>query len=1066
MRIRTLQFQISKLIPNLILFGICVLPVAAWAQSGKPKTAPASESAPKNTEPYLIEMYSTKVRFANDGTGERELSVRIKIQTDEGAEALRSLTFDFNSASDTFALQSLTVTKPDGSIIRAKSDALQLQPAPIVKSAPLYSEIQQAHIAVPPLKPGDLLQYEVAVRTEHPASPGEFWYSHNFLIEPRLLHEDLQISVPASRKIHLHYAAEFPPTIAHSGSQTIYSWKRSSGENKQKKEPAADESGIQEKPPDVELSSFADWVAVGKWFAGLESKTATPTPQIRAKAQQLVSGAKTDGAKIEALYDFVSKQIRLSQIPLDEIHFVPREPAKILENGSGDEIDKCTLLAAFLDSVNLHGDIALLTSGKTLSAEIPTPDAIRHAVLVVRNGDEVWWMDPSTAAMPFRLLTPNLRGKQAIVASTTTAPHIAESPIDPPFLSTQRVTITGEVNSLGQLSAHVRYVLRGDNEYALRMAFRSTPESQWTRVAQTMAALDGLRGTVANAKPSDPTATRDPFVLNFDISDPNFLDWSEKQTFLPLPLPAFGLPDPPKNAAMPVELGSPLDVETRLELKLPANDSIEVPIGAAVTRDFAEYKASYVWKNHVLTADRTMRFREHELPASRAAEYSAFARAVETDQGQELTVTNSSPGVPAGATASELAESGAAELKSQHFQSAEQLFERAANLDPKQKDIWRNLGLAQLERAEYDKAADSFRKQLEQNPADDSANNLLGIAFYDEKKFDDAAAAFQKQIALKPLDPNAHAYLGAVYIEKNAFESAVSELEKAAVLNPDNAAIRLRLGQAYLGLGKTDPALAAFERAASMAPSAAMSNQIAFDLADHDVALDRAARFAESAVEETEKDLSALDLRNLSTKELGEEADLAAYWDTLGWVDFRQGHLEKAQSLVGAAWRLEQAGLAGDHLAQIYEKRGEKGDAIETYAMAMAAGGAPEATRSRLAALLGVESEIDSRVHLAKAKLTHLRTVALGKSADEGKAEFLVLLEPGANGPVTAEAKFLAGDDAVAHEGALLRDAKFPDVLPAGTKARLILRGTLSCSKKSASCEFVFDRPSDLITSH
>ena len=51
---------------------------------------------------------------------------------------------------------------------------------------------------------------------------------------------------------------------------------------------------------------------------------------------------------------------------------------------------------------------------------------------------------------------------------------------------------------------------------------------------------------------------------------------------------------------------------------------------------------------------------------------------------------------------------------------------------------------------------------------------------------------------------------------------------------------------------------------------------------------------------------------------------LIAYWDTLGWVHFGEGDLDKAEKYVAAAWELGHHGEVGDHLGQIYEKRGEK----------------------------------------------------------------------------------------------------------------------------------------------
>jgi len=64
---------------------------------------------------------------------------------------------------------------------------------------------------------------------------------------------------------------------------------------------------------------------------------------------------------------------------------------------------------------------------------------------------------------------------------------------------------------------------------------------------------------------------------------------------------------------------------------------------------------------------------------------------------------------------------------------------------------------------------------------------------------------------------------------------------------------------------------------------------------------------------------------------------------------------------------------------------------------------------------------------------------------------------------VVRQTRFLGGDDKLSAFGDRLRQAKFPAVLPANSKARLLLRGILECTAKAAACNFVFDRPRDLL---
>ena len=85
---------------------------------------------------------------------------------------------------------------------------------------------------------------------------------------------------------------------------------------------------------------------------------------------------------------------------------------------------------------------------------------------------------------------------------------------------------------------------------------------------------------------------------------------------------------------------------------------------------------------------------------------------------------------------------------------------------------------------------------------------------------------------------------------------------------------------------------------------------------------------------------------------------LIAYWDTLGWVYYAEGNLDKAEKYVAAAWQLGQHGEVGDHLGQIYEKRGDKEKAIRTYALALNGLRPIPETRGRLGSLLGGEDKV------------------------------------------------------------------------------------------------------------
>ncbi len=1052
--------------------------VALTQQRPQPVAAtPAStnqEKADYSQEPFVVEQFLSRARFEDDGTGVRELQVRIRVQSEAGVQQLGQLAFGYNAANERMEIDSVEVRKADGSATAASTSAVQDMTAPVARDAPVYTDTRQKHVTVPGLRPGDTLAYHITTRVHTPLAPGQFWMEYDFIKEAIVLDEQLEVDVPRQRAVKLKTQPGLDPAVTQSADRRIYRWKasnlkRESDGHAQPKQKAAKKS----EGPALQLTTFQSWEEVGRWYAPLERQRAVPTASIRARAEELVRGRATDAERVEALYDFVAKNFRYVSLSFGVSRYEPHAAAEVLANQYGDCKDKHTLLAALAEAIGLRAFPALISTSRKMDADVPSPSQFDHVITVIPVGQEWFWMDSTTGVAPFRLLSANLRHKKALVIpiamQTDDAARLVETPADPPFTSTQRVEVDGQVSELGKLTARVRYTLRGDNELDLRIVFRRAAQKQWQQLGQLLAAADGLSGEVTQVKVGDPAATREPFPVEYQIALANFLDWSKNKSQLPLPLPSVGLPEAPEADdaadadAEPVQLGSPLDVTTRVQLDLPAKYTLRAPVAVAIMRDYAEYRSSYTVEGHRITAERTLRFRMRELPARRAPDYRAFARAVRADEGQLLAVESTAadtPAIPASAQADELYESALAAFRNGNFPAAVELLERVVHMEPKHKRAWNDLGRAYAAQTRWAQAVEAFRKQLEVNPEDEQAHLLLGLAFWQQRNYEEAVAALRKQIELNPLDRQAHATLGLVYFESRKYAEAVSELEKAVILVPQNPALYVALGQAYLGLGNGQEALAAFDKAVELAPSPEVWNNLAYQLSLHNVHLERAQQYAESAVAAISAELRNAALDRLTANDLRRVSGLAASWDTLGWVHFQKGELDAAEKYIRAAWLLDQHGEVGDHLAQIYEKREQKQEAIRTYAQALAALRPVRETRGRLAKLAGGEDKIAELVSAAEAQLSAARTVKLGKLLPENvSAEFFVLLAPATGGDAKVEeVKFISGSEKLRPLAEKLRSANIPAAFPDDTPTKLVRRGVFSCTA-AGECTFVLITP-------
>ena len=1026
-------------------------------------------------EPFVIERMVTRARFEKHGTGVREAEMRVRVQSEAGVQQLGQLIFGYNSANEKVEFDYVRVHKADGSVVAATDADVQDMTSPVARDAPVYTDYRQKHVTVPGLRPGEVLEYKVSIQMHTPLAPGQFWLQYNFVTTAIALDEEVEIDVPRDTPLKLKtQPGREPQQISEEKDRKIYRWKNSNLEREASEDEEETPKPKKKKPegPSIELTTFQSWEELGKWYAGLERDRATPNEAIRAKAEELVRDRPDQMAKIEAIYKYVAQNFRYVSLSFGVGRYQPHAASEIFANQYGDCKDKHTLLASMLAAAGFKAYPVLINSSRKIDPELPSPTQFDHLISAVPMGNDLIWLDTTAEIAPFRLLSSSLRNKQGLEVPPDAPAHLVTTPADPPFPSVQTVEVEGEISELGKLSAKVHYTLRGDSELLLRTAFRRTPKTQWKQLAQLVAYSDGLRGEVSEVNLSELTDIDKALEIDLRIAQPNFLNWSSKTAQLGLPMPAVGLPgaDPdPGEDADPIELGTPLEVITKLKLTIPAKYTARAPVPVGVMRDYAEYRSKYAVTGLTITAERTMRFRMRELPAARSRDYLSFVRAVRADEGQTFrlestTAAAGAPAIPENVKPTDLLEAATAAMGSRDFATAAVLYERVVQLEPKHKTAWSGLGLANLFQLKLEEAANAFRKQIELNPYDENAYTYLGNTLWRQEKYADAEAAFRKQIEINPLDRQAHAQLGTMLRERRRYAEAVTELEQAISLTPQNALLYVNLGQAYLNLNQSEKALAAFDKAVELAPQPTVWNNVAYELSLHNSHLDRAQQYAESAVATTAAALRNVTLDTLTLDELQYVSSIAAYWDTLGWIHFQRGDLNKADKYVTASWLLDFHGEVGDHLGQIFEKRDNKDEAIRQYALSLAATRPEPETRGRLATLAG-EQKVEELVEQARKQLPKLRETPLGKLVSEpASADFFVVFASDAGGGAKVEGvKFIRGDEKLRAFATVLERAKYQVSFPDETQTRLVRRGKLSCTA-TGECTFALITP-DNVTS-
>ncbi|MGA8201949.1 MAG: DUF3857 domain-containing protein [Candidatus Sulfotelmatobacter sp.] len=1086
--------------------ALCLTAVLALSVASHAQTSPAHIAAKNDysQEAAIIEETSTKIAFDNDGKFTHEQTSRVRVQTDAGVQQWGLLVFPFQSATQTVEIDYVRVHKPDGSIQITPPDDVQDLDAEITRSAPFYSDLREKHVAVKGLSKGDILEYEAHWHSIKPLVPGQFWYQYSFQHEGIVLNERLDIKVPADRAVKVK-GPQATQTITNEPGFRVYSWTYSKLESA--KEPGSDEKKATDAArgrnpsPDVQISSFQSWEEVGRWYWDLQKDRVEPSAAVRAKAAELTKGMNDNAEKLLAIYSFVSTHYRYIGIAFGIGRYQPHTADDVLSNNYGDCKDKHTLLASLLQASGITLYPALIGSSWKLDPDIPSPGQFDHIIGYLPMGKDGLWLDTTAEVSPMGYLVTPLRDKQALVMPGDKPAQLKTTPLDPPFESSQTFTIEGKLSENGTFDAKVEDTVTGEREVPMRLAFRRVPQSQWKDLMQQISYGLGFAGTVSEVTASTPEMVTEPFHFTYSYNRKDYPDWSNHQFTVPgLP---FLMPALRDDASDPIWLGSPQETISDSKVEVPQGYEPQLPANVDLKYDFAEYHASYSVVRGVLTAKRSFLVKQHEVPVAEFKDYRSFVKTLQNDVNQYVQTSSvgasiapkvsATPNALAPVTPStslsplrELPESNSSDanrleaearddMMRSDPQSAVSSLYRAVSVDPKFTRAWVILGSLLLTQKQKDAGIDAFEKAIASDPNQTAIPKALGWSLMGNSQFGDAVPVWQDYTKAHPDDLDGVANLGVCLLQLKRYPEAVTVYEAAVKAHETRPELQASLGSAYLLAGDREKAGLVFAKLAHLDQEGKTFNDVAYQMANADLDLPIARDYAKKAVHAAEEESQKITLADLNTNDLGQIQKLAAYWDTLGWVDSRMSKLDEAEIYLQAAWKLTQDGVVASHLCQVYERLHKTASAIQMCRLAVY-----RIPMSEQLALNQYKPEMDEARH----RLDHLTgsstaSKAAGDASDVAirertfkltrflhgteSAEFFILLASDGKSKTfkVEDTKFINGSEKMKFQGKQLKNIDFNVPAPSDFPTRFVRRGILGCYEYSG-CSLVLLEPASV----
>lgn len=612
----------------------CLLLATGLAAQTAPAAANAAPSAPTiqkaetSKEGLVIEKIVTRVRAEEDGTGTRETTARIRIQSEAGVKDMAVLTFTYTASNQQVDIAYVRVIKPDGSMVVTPDYNVQDMPADVSREAPMYSDIHEKHVAVRGLGVGDTLEYDITLNTLKPEVPGQFWMEYSFQKDLIALDEQLDLDVPADKPVTV-VSATVQPTATTAGARKLYHWASSNLTRPDPEKPTS----TKHWKPSVQVTTFASWEQVGAWYAALQKDRIVVTPAIQAKADALTKGLTSDDDKIRAIFAAVALHIHYVGLSFGIGRYQPHAADDVLANEYGDCKDKHTLLAALLKAAGIEAWPVLIPSSRELDETVPSPAQFDHVITVVPRDGKLIWMDSTAEVAPVGVLVGAVRDKQGLVIPTGKPAYLQRTPAQLPFPQEMRFVADGKISDKGEFTANISQTYHGDAELIMRGAFRQVPQSQWKEFVQRMSGSIGFGGEAQDPVVSPVEHTGAPFHFSYGYTRETFGDWDDRRISPALPgvgwelMPGVRVIKPADD----IDIGSPGEQDYISRIQMPEGYMLSPPANVDLKEDWAEYHSTYSFTKGVFSAERRLVLKKEYVPLADWDKYLAFRHAIYAD---------------------------------------------------------------------------------------------------------------------------------------------------------------------------------------------------------------------------------------------------------------------------------------------------------------------------------------------------------------------------------------------------------------------------------------------------
>ncbi|WP_433972778.1 DUF3857 domain-containing transglutaminase family protein [Tunturiibacter lichenicola] len=403
--------------------------------------------------------------------------------------------------------------------------------------------------------------------------------------------------------------------------------------------------------PSIPAPTEGSWKSIGEWYQAISKDRLVATPEIAAKAKELV-GDKTDFYdKTEAIAEFVQRQVRYFVIEMGIGGYQPHYAGEIFHNRYGDCKDKATLLTTMLSTVGVHGALVMVDHrrgvidpdapsivGDHMIAAIEIPKGYNspklRSVVTAKTGRQYLIFDPTWDKTAFGQLEHNLQGGYGVLMEGADS-QLIKFPVLSPDLNTIRRTASFQLQPDGVLKGTVTERRFGDLSEDRRSLYTSGDLKEQTQYLDRVLGQDFTTFTVSDFKVQNAESLNKDLTTSYTVTAERFgKPMGPLMMIRPRVIGSEHLEaDHKKRHAVPVNLDETMQESDDFAIELPSGYAVdEIPDPIKLDLGFASYESSSSVKENILHYTRTYTVREVTLPSDRYDDVQKLAGVIAADE--------------------------------------------------------------------------------------------------------------------------------------------------------------------------------------------------------------------------------------------------------------------------------------------------------------------------------------------------------------------------------------------------------------------------------------------------